>query len=78
MDKKIKELVEKGLTDRQIAEEVGKAKSTIQARRYKMGLYKNAVEDPCKKCRSLSLCREIGGTCNEKARWSGAPAAASK
>lgn len=78
LDRKIAELVEMGLTDREIGERLGKAKTTIQYRRSKMGIYKKSVEDPCKKCRSRNICEERGGTCNEKARWAGAPVAVSK
>ena len=78
LDRKIAEFVEMGLTDREIGERLGKAKNTIQYRRSKMGIYKKSVEDPCKKCRSRNICEERGGTCNEKARWAGAPVAVSK
>lgn len=78
LDKKIAELVGGGLTDKAIGEKLGIAKTTVQYRRERMGIYKKVVDDPCKKCRSRKVCEERGGTCNEKARWVGAPAAVSR
>lgn len=28
-------------------------------------------EDPCQRCYSAEVCQKVGGTCNEKERWTG-------
>jgi hypothetical protein len=28
-------------------------------------------ESPCQRCNSREVCQKVGGTCNEKERWTG-------
>ena len=75
-------LYKQGLTDRQIAEKAG---STINAvanwrQRKKLPPHKavkpvyipeEKTGDPCLRCYSAEVCKKVGGTCNEKERWTG-------
>ena len=76
------ELYRKGLTDRQISEATGSSIFAIANWRQRNKLPPNkavkSVEipeektgDPCQRCYFAEVCKKVGGTCNEKARWSG-------
>ena len=76
------ELYRKGLTDRQISEETGASIHAVANWRQRNKMPPNKtmkpVEipeektgDPCLRCYSAEVCRKVGGTCNEKERWTG-------
>lgn len=73
-----------GLTDREVAEKTGTSISAVGNWRCRNGLPVNKkkkpeperrpkVGDPCQRCYSKAMCKQMGGTCNEKAMWDGAP-----
>ena len=73
-----------GLTDREVAEKTGASISAVGNWRCRNGLPVNKKKkaqperpekdgDPCERCYSKAMCRKMGGTCNEKAMWDGAP-----
>ena len=55
-----------------------KSKWTIEERRRRQAQIERDLDerkpkkDPCPDCKSRDICQRIGGTCNAKARWSGA------
>ena len=76
------ELYRKGLTDRQISEATGASIFAVANWRQRKKLPPNkAVKpvyipeektgDPCMRCYSAEVCKRVGGTCNEKERWTG-------
>lgn len=73
-----------GLTDREVAEKTGASISAVGNWRYRNGLPVNKKKkpkperqpkagDPCQRCYSKTVCKQMGATCNEKAMWDGAP-----
>lgn len=76
------ELYRKGLTDRQISEETGASIFAVANWRQRNNLSPNKAKkpveipeektgDPCKRFYSAEVCQRVGGTCNEKERWTG-------
>ena len=76
------ERYKKGLTDRKISEATGATVSAVGNWRQRNKLPPNKVRkpveipeektgDPCLRCYSREICKKVGGTCNEKERWTG-------
>ena len=76
------ELYRKGLTDRQISKATGASIFAVAnwRQRKKLPPHKavklvyipeEKTGDPCLRCYSREICKKVGGTCNEKERWTG-------
>ena len=76
------ELYKQGLTDRQISEATGASIFAVANWRQRNKLPPNKARkpveipeekkgDPCQRCYSAEVCKRVGGTCNEKERWTG-------
>ena len=76
------ELYRNGLTDRQISETTGATVAAVGNWRQRNKLPPNKAkkpveipeekkDDPCQRCYSAEVCQKVGGTCNEKERWTG-------
>lgn len=57
-----------GKSTAEIAKERGVTASAIN---YYKKKYRDQIQGPCLTCRSKKICDAMGGTCNEKERWTG-------